>query len=182
MAKFIGQLKPLLMKTFKYVPITTDENYAPEEMELKDVEYYDRGMNVRGKSPHKIKFTFVNGDEEYTKYTDGGDPNGKWFDLMRIARELVGNRFELPKMATKTILQQQIFIERKQWGSCDITGRDINWWDRRHDGCFPVLLSSDNTYWICAPAVRFVINLQASVNEGTRAISLAKMLPMGLKL
>jgi hypothetical protein len=181
-AHFIKQLKPLLMKAFKYVPITTDRDYASEEIELKDVKYHYSSYNVRGESPEKIEFTFVKGDgRPFKKYTNGGDPS--WFNLVSIARELVGNRdLKLPDEPTNTIYLQKDIIIDKKWGGCDITGRAINWWDRRHDGFFPLRTSEDkNTYWVCAPAVRFFENLQASIKKEKRAVTRAKLLPMGVQ-
>ena len=176
MAEFIKQLKPLLMKAFKYVPIITDNNYPPKEMELKDVKYYAQTYNIRGQSPYKIKFTFDNG---VVKYTNGGDP--EWFDLLRIARELVGySSLELPNKQINTLYYQKEFIIDEKSGSCDITGISINWWDRRHDGFFPLGTSSDkNAYWVCAPALRFFQNLQVSLKKETLEIQRAKLLPSG---
>ena len=180
MARFIEQLKPLLMKAFKYVPITTDRDYASEEMKLKDVKYYYSTHNVRGQSPEKIEFTFVKGDKEYKKYTNGGDPS--WFNLMSIARELVGNsNLKLPKGPINTIYLQKDYIKNKQLGGCDITGGAINWYDRRHDGYFTLRISKEEDYWVCGPAVRFFENLQASIKKEKRAVTRAKLLPMGVQ-
>ena len=152
--KLITEKKDLLLEVFKYVPITIDKNYAPKEMELQSVEYYYKETVVRGKPHHLIKFIF---SQNIVKYADAKylEP----VELIEISRCILDNKdFKLSNQVLKTNYNLDTFISEKNYGHCDVTGREINWWDRRHEEFFPLLTSEDkHTYWVCKAATSFYL-------------------------
>lgn len=169
----LNKIKPRLMKLLVGVPFNKSNN--TEIKSLTDVSLYTVSKNSRS-AREVVRFEF----EAVTKDVSRElifDTEIYPIKNTEILKKFVD--FKPPTMAlVKTVLQNATTVPN---GNCDVCGHVFS--ADPNKKYFPVHSTVDDTFWCCHLCKKFLDRyLEEERKEQTRAVSRAKMLPMGLKL